>query len=54
MIIPRRLPDCLDGTLCREHLLVSLLKVPVTDALLHLPLSQLPFHSVIVRLKEIY
>ncbi len=29
---------------------MSLLSVPINDALLHLPLSQLPFHSVIVRL----
>lgn len=48
-----RLPVSLGGGLSQEQLLESLLSVPVNDALLHLPLSQLPFHSVIVRMKTI-
>ena len=42
-----------DGGLSRDQLLVSLLSVPVNDGLLHLPLSQLPFNSVLVRLKNL-
>ena len=41
-----------DGGLSRDQLLVSLLSVPVNDGLLHLPLSQLPFNSVLVRLNN--
>ena len=44
-----RLPDSLVDGPSREQLFVLLLRVPVNDALLHVPLSLLTYHSVVVR-----
>lgn len=47
-ITNHRLPEVLNCGLTRQRLMNMLLSVPVNDTLLHLPLSQLPFPSVVV------